>query len=96
MTTSPVGAVVRDLVEVPVGLGSADAASGPVRLESLGDRVRLIIGMVLGDLHGAADNLGLRNPPPLGETPKTVGGILVEREAGPVFCNWHTIMICGN
>ena len=76
---------MRDLVEVPVGLGSADAASGPVRLESLGDRVRLIIGMVLGDLHGASDNFGLGNPPPPGETLETVGGILVEREARPVL-----------
>ncbi len=76
---------MRDLVEVPVGLGSADAASGPVRLESLGDRVRLIIGMVLGDLHGASDNFGLGNPPPTRETLETVGGILVEREARPVL-----------
>jgi len=96
MTTSPVGAVVRDLVEVPIGLGSVDAASGAVRVESLGDGVRLLIGMVLGDFHGAADNFGLGDPPPPGETLETVGGILVEREARPVFGDLHTIMLCGN
>lgn len=85
---------MRNLVQVPVGLGSVEAASGPVRIESLGDGVRLVVGMVLGYPHRASDNLGLRNPPPTSETPETVDGILVERETRPVLCDLHTIMIC--